>query len=113
MPRVYQGASLLITRTLQQSDGSALAPSAIAGLAVELVQRGVVKATLTLGTDPEFRANDDDDGIELEYTNEITAALDEGLVTERYTGTVPAPTHTAESGVRTIIFKKASVTIAI
>lgn len=96
---VYQGANALLSRPLFQADG--ITPLPAASLVVcecDLLQLGKVVRTLVKGTDSELRASGDGNGIELELTSAITAALKRGQVTERYRLGLADGTYTAEPG---------------
>ncbi len=96
MIAVIKGSNTLLPRPTYNSDGTVLAPSTLTSCSCELRQKGVVMRTLVLGTDDELRINDDDTGLLLELTTEITAALDAGRLTERYRLEIPNAAYEAQ-----------------
>lgn len=99
MTTILQGENRLLSRQLVQSDG--ITPVVVAGLVsvrVDLLQRGAVLASYTLGVDAPLRAAVDASTVTLELTTAFTLA-NLGAIRERWTLTrtnadfVAEPTH--------------------
>jgi hypothetical protein len=98
-----RGESLLLTRKLQQSDGSPLSIADVLAITCELRQANAVVETLELGSDNRLRAHDTQASwLLLELTAETTAALAKGQLTERYTMLLTSADYVAQSGERTV-----------
>lgn len=109
MPTIQRGASLLLTRRLQQANGAALEVAGVLAITCELIQGGAVKLTLVLGSDTRLRGSGS--SLLLELTDATTAQLARGQLTERYTLTLTAPEYIAQAGRRTVKLDIAEVVL--
>ena len=98
LTKILQGSNRIINRPLKQSDGTALPAANILTGKVDLVQNGVVKATINFAASPsELRAGADANSLDLELTAARTTALAKAPLTERYYLEITANVHVADA----------------
>lgn len=98
LTRILRGSNRIINRPLKQSDGTALPAANILTGQVELIQLGVVKATIALAASPSpLRAGADANSLDLELTAAQTTALGRAPLTERYYLEITANVHVADA----------------
>lgn len=114
MTTIIRGENRIINRPLKQADGVTAYPAAnFTSVVCELVQRGRVIRIITRGaTDLLLRNGADETSLDLELTSAITALLEPGALTERYTCEMVSATFQAEPGKAIFKFEKEEIEIA-
>lgn len=112
LTRIVRGSAFLATRPLKAADGTDLPTTAIQAATLELYQFGRLKTTLPLGDATALRFGTDAKSLVLELTAATTAALELGVLRERYRLRLLDAAYLASAGAPEVILEKEELEIA-